>query len=191
MKDIKMANFSDVPARDLVLLALLKLSGRGGGLCVEATIKNIKEVLKRDYGRVVTRTRVEQILDDFESQGFIYGKRGLLSDGRVRIYGIKPYKIDQELFSIIKDSERAVVCGDKYAGTIYDTRFLYKIEHDLSDELDEFYDNLQKISDKYFNRNPSAIETDKVRGFDGWGPDSQKLIEDLEDALWTWARAPQ
>ena len=194
MKDIKMENFSDVPTRDLVLLALLKLSGRGSGLCVEATIKNIKEVLKRDYGRVVTRTRVEQILD--ESQGFIYGKRGLLSDGRVLIYGINPYKIGQELFTIIKNSEKAVVYGDKYAGIIYDydTQPLYKIEHDLQDEFDddEFYDKLKIIRDSYFNRDHPAIKTDKMRGFNDWGPDSQKLIEDLENALWTWAKgAPE
>jgi len=187
----------DVSTRQLVLLALLKLSGGGSGLCVKMTVNNIlKEVntLKEAKGHPpVTRTRIEQILQNLEGQGFIYGERGLLSDGRVRIYGIWNHKICQESFTIVKNSEKAVVYGDKYAGTIYDynSQPLYKIEHDLSDELDEFYDNLQKISDKYFNRNPSAIETDKVRGFNDWGPDSQKLIEDLENALWTWARAPQ
>lgn len=190
-----MINFSDVSnrARDtryLVLLALLKLSGGGSGLCVDATIENIKEVLKQDYARERTRERIKQILDEFESQGFIYGEKGLLSDGRLWIYGIHPYKIGQELFTIIKDSDKAVVYGDKYAGMIndYDTLSLYKIEHDLPDELDEVYDKLKIKIDDFFNRDPPSIETDKVRGFDDWGPDSQKLIENLENALWTWAR---
>jgi len=178
-----------VSTRDLVLLALLKLSGRGSGLCVEATIENIKKVLEQDYDRVVTRTRVEQILDDLENQDFIYGKKGLLSDGRVLIYGINPYKIGQELFIVIKHKNlgRAVVYGDKYAGTIYsDTRSPYKIERKLPDESDELFAELKKIRDNLF-RDPPAIDN-KVRGFDDWGPDSQKLIEDLENALWTRVR---
>lgn len=183
----------DTSTRQLVLLALLKLSGGGSGLCVRMTVNNIlKEVntLKEAKGHSpVTRTRVEQILQSLESQGFIYGKRGLLSDGRVRIYGICNHKICQESFTIIKDPEKAVVYGDKYAGIIYDydTQPLYKIEHDLQDQFDdaEFYDKLKTIRDRYFNRDPPAIKTDKVRGFNDWGPDSQKLIEDMEQALWT------
>jgi hypothetical protein len=198
MKDVKMV---DASTRQLVLLALLKLSGGGSGLCIKMTVNNIlKEVntLKEAKGHPpVTRTRIEQILQNLESQGFIYGERGLLSDGRVLIYGINPYKIGQELFTIIKNSEKAVVYGDKYAGIIYDydTQPLYKIEHDLQDEFDdddEFYDKLKIIRDSYFNRDPPAIKTDKMRGFNDWGPDSQKLIEDLENALWTWAKgAPE
>jgi len=169
-----MVNFSDVSTRDLVLLALLKLSGRGSGLCVEATIKNIKKVLKQDYDRPVTRTRVEQLLQDLESQHFIYGEKGLLSDRRVHIYRINPYKIDQELFTIIKNSEKAVVYGDKYAGTIYDTQSLYKIEHDLPDELDEFYDELPELPKLPTIKTISASNN-------GWFPDQldAALIEDL------------
>jgi len=181
----------DVSTRQLVLLALLKLSGGGSGLCVKMTVNNIlKEVntLKEAKGHPpVTRTRVEQILQSLESQGFIYGERGLLSDGRVRIYGISNHKICQESFTIIKDPEKAVVYGDKYAGIIhdYDIQPLYKIEHDLQDE---FYDKLKIIRDSLlFNRDPPAIETvfsNKMGAFNDWGPDSQKLVEDLENALW-------
>ena len=181
----------DVPTGGSVLLALLKLSGGGSGLCVKMTVNNIlKEVntLKEAKGqRPVTRTRVEQILDNFESRRYIYSEKGLLSDGRVRIYGIRDHKICQESFTIIKNSEKAVVYGDKYAGIIYDydTQSLYKIEHDLPDELDEFHDKLKIIRDRFFNRDPPAIEavfSNKMRGFNDWGLDSQKLVEDLENA---------
>lgn len=192
MKDVKMV---DASTRQLVLLALLKLSGGGSGLCIKMTVNNIlKEVntLKEAKGHPpVTRTRIEQILQNLESQGFIYGERGLLNDGRVQVYGIRNHKICQESFTIIKNSEKAVVYGAKYAGIIYDydTQPLYKIEHDLQDE---FYDKLKIIRDSYFNRDHPAIKTDKMRGFNDWGPDSQKLIEDLENALWTWAKgAPE
>jgi len=186
MNDVKMVDST----RPLVLLALLKLSGGGSGLCVEMTVNNIlKEVntLKEAKGhRPVTRTRVEQILDNLESRGYIYSERGLLSDGRVRIYGIRDHKICQESFTIIRNSEKAVVYGDKYAGIIYDydTQPLYKIEHDLPDEL---FDGLKKIRDSFFDKDPPANDN-KVRGFSDWGPDSQKLIEDLEKALWCSSR---
>jgi len=63
-----------------------------------------------------------------------------------------------------------------------------KKQHDLPDELDEFYGKLKIIRDRWLsNSDRPAIETDKVRVFNDWGPDSQKLIEDLENALWTWA----
>jgi len=52
-------------------------------------------------------------------------------------------------------------------------------EHDLQ----EFYDKLKVITDRYFNRDHPAIGT-KMRAFSDWGPDSQKLIENLENALW-------
>jgi len=95
----------------------------------------------------------------------------LLSDRRVYVYRINPYKIGQELFTIIKNSEKAVVYGDKYAGTIYDTQSLYKIEHDLPNELDEFYDELPKLP------TIKTVSASNNRGFpDHW---DAALIEDL------------
>jgi len=158
-----------VSTRDLVLYVLLKFP--------ETSIKAIKEVLKEDYGRNISRTRIEQILDDLKRQDIVTK----VKDGRLALCSIKPNKIDSGFFSVIKDSKKTLVY-DEYTGIIYNARFLYKIEHDLPDE---FYDELKKIRDECFNRDPPSIETDKVRGFDDWGPDSQKLIENLENTLWT------
>ena len=166
---------SKVSTRDLVLHVLLEFP--------ESPIKTIKKVLKKDWKRDISRTRIEQLLADFKRQNTVFKEKGV-KDRRLVLCSINPDKIDTGFFTVIKDSEKALVY-DEDAGIMYNTRFLYKIKHDLSDELDEFYDNLQKIRDEYFKRNPLAIETDKVRGFDDWGPDSQKLVEGLEKALST------
>lgn len=55
-------------------------------------------------------------------------------------------------------------------------------DHDLR----EFYDKLKSIRDRWF-RDPPPIETvfsNKARGFNDWGPDSRKVIDDLENELW-------
>jgi len=172
---------SKVSTRDLVLHILFEFP--------ESPIKTIKEVLRKYWQRDISRTRIEQLLADFKRQNIVFKETGL-KDRRQVLCSINPDKIDTGFFTVIKDSKKTLVY-DEDAGIMYNTRFLYKIKHDLPNELDEFYDNLQKINDKYFNRNSSAIETDKVLGFNDWGPDSQKLVEDIEKALWTWARAPQ
>lgn len=60
-------------------------------------------------------------------------------------------------------------------------RKVYLISEDQL--LKEVYDELKIIRNSFFNRGPPT--TDKVRGFNNWGPGSQKLIEDVEKALWT------
>lgn len=168
---------SKVSTGDLVLHILLEFP--------ESPIKTIKEILKKDWKRDISRTRIEQLLADFKRQNIVFKERGV-KDRRLVLCSINPDKIDSGFFTVIKDSEKALVY-DEDAGVMYSTRFLYKIKHDLSDELDGFYDNLQKIRDKYSKRNLPTIETDKVRCFNDWGPDSQKLTEGLEKALWTSA----
>ena len=194
MKDIQMKDYANVPTPHLLLLAIVKLSGRGSGLCVEATIKNIMEVLKKKYGRDVTRTRVEQILKDLESQHIIYRKKGLLSDRRVHVFSINPDYISQVVFAVIRISGQAVIYDDNYIGTIYDTQSPHRIEYDLLTGLDETYHKLKIIRDKYFNKEPmssGAISSNKVPSFGDWRPESKKLIEDLGNALVTAARTPQ
>jgi hypothetical protein len=194
MKDIQMKDYQNVPTPDLLLLVILELSGGGSGLCVEATIKNITEVLKQKYGRDVTRTRVEQILKDLESQRLIYKKRGLLRDRRVLVFSLNPDYISREVFTIIKYSGQAVIYDDNYIGTIYDTQSPHKIDCDLLTGLDETYHKLKIIRDEYFNKEPlfsGAISSNKVPGFGDWRPESKKLIEDLGKALVTATSAPQ
>jgi len=166
---------SKVSTRDLVLYVLLEFP--------ESSIKTIKEVLRKDWQRDISRTRIEQLLADFKRQNIVF-KEGGVKDRRQVLCSINPDKIDTGFFTVIKDSKKALVY-DEDARIMYNTHFLYKIKHDLPNELDEFYDNLKKIRDRYFGRNPSTIETDKVLGFNDWGPNSQKLMEDLENALWT------
>jgi len=179
-----MVKLLKVSTRDLVLHVLLKYP--------ETPIKPIHQRLVKDFHRKRTRTRIEQILKDLETQDIVIKERGV-KDRRQALCSINPDKIDIGFFTIIKDLDgnHVVIYDDE--GTIFDTRFKYKI-HDLPDESDEFSDKLQKIRDEYFNRDPLTIETvfsNKTRGFNDWGPDSQKLMEDLENALWTWARGAE
>lgn len=170
---------SKVSTQDHVLHILFKYP--------ETPIKLIHQRLLKDFHQNRTRTRIEQILKDLETRDVVTRERGV-KDRRQVLCSINPNKIAIGFFTIIKDSDGnpVAICDDE--GTVFDTRFKYKT-HDLLDELDEFYDNLQKIRDKYFRRAPLALETSRVCGFDDWGPDSQKLVEDLEQALWTWAKS--
>ena len=143
-----------VSTRDLVLHILIKYP--------KSPIKNITELLLEDFDRKRTRTRVEQILNDLERQGIVVKERGV-KDRRQVLCSINPNKIDSEFFTIIKDLDGNPVAIYDDEGTIFDTRFKYKIEHDLPDELDEFYDKLKILRDGLFN-DPPAIDN-KVSGF--------------------------
>ena len=168
-----MVKLPKVSTRDLVLHILLKHP--------ETPITPIHQRLVKDFHRKRTRTRIEQILKDLETQDIVIKEKGV-KDRRQVLCSINPNKVDIGFFTIIKDLDGNPVVIYDDEGTIFDTRFKYKI-HNLPDtELDELYDKLKKIRDEYFNRNPLANETvssNKVRGFDDWGPDSQKLLEDL------------
>jgi len=156
-----------VSTRDLVLHILIKYPG--------TPIKPIKSRLEKHFDRERSRTRVEQILNDLERQGIVVKERGV-KDRRQVLCSINPNKIDSEFFTIIKDLDGNPVAIYDDEGTIFDTRFKYKIEHDLPDELDELYDELKIIRDRYFNRAPPTI-ADANR----WFPDywDAALIEDL------------
>lgn len=180
-----MVKLLKVSTRDLVLHILLKYP--------ETPIKPIHQRLVKDFHRKRTRTRIEQILKDLETQDIVIKERGV-KDRRQALCSINPDKTDIGFFTIIKDLDGNPVVIYDDEGTIFDTRFKYKIEHDLPDELDELYDELKIIRDRYFNRNPLPNETvssNKTRGFNDSELDSQKLIENLENALWTWARGAE
>ena len=159
-----MKKLSKVETRDLVLHILLKYP--------KTPIKPINERLEKQFHRKIkSRTRIEQILNDLERQDIVIKERGV-KDRRQVLCSINPNKIDIGFFTIIKDLDGNPIVIYNGEGTIFDTRFKYKIEHDLPELDDEIH--LPEL--------PPAIETDKVRGFPSYC--DAKLIEDLGNTIW-------
>lgn len=135
-----------------MLAIISKLSGPGGRPTTDSTIDSVQRALKEIYNKDLTKREVEYILQDLQDRGFIFKEKGLLRDGRLVLYGIKPRKIAQEAFTLIKINPERAYIHNGYEGLVYDPPSL----SDTSPAPREWVSKLSKgMAESMFGRDGS------------------------------------